>query len=111
MQEFADLELPCLVKMGFPTTPGADASKEHIWMEAHELFDDSIDATCANQPYAISGMKEGDRGRHSIDLISDWTIFTPAGMINPRSTAAARILRAHPELIQKMKEHMREEGG
>lgn len=108
-REFAPYDFPCLVKLGLRVDGGAENEREHMWFAVHELFDDSIDATLENQPYNVSGIKQGDRRRHSVDLITDWTIFTPAGMINPRTTAPARILRSNPEALKKMLEAMKEE--
>lgn len=92
--ELAELDLPCLLKLGIDTDAGAPTDKEHLWFEAHKLGPHSVDATLVNQPYHVSRMKEGSRGRHSIDLISDWSIMTPMGQITPRSTLPLRMIRA-----------------
>jgi hypothetical protein len=93
------------VKLGYQVDNGGKGDREHLWFLAHELGDDTIDATLGNQPHRISRMNDGDRGRHSADLISDWTIMTPVGMMTPRSTAAAHMVRADPEGVrQKMSE-------
>lgn len=100
--EFADFSFPCILKLGCRVDGGKDHEREHMWFQAHELFEDGVDATLMNQPYAVSGMKQGDRGRHPIDIITDWGMMTPAGTITPRSLHAARIVRADPERIRKI---------
>lgn len=108
--EFAEFGFPVLIKLGYTVDGGGPTDREHLWFEVHEMRDDSIDATLINQPFNISNMNEGDRGEHPIDLISEWTMFTPAGQIGPQWTAAARFIRANPEVIREaMAEH--EEGG
>lgn len=106
-QEFGKYPFPCMVKLGIQTDSGDD--REHMWFEVNDLYDDAIDATLINQPYGVSSIKEGDRRKHSIDLITDWGIMTPAGMITPRSTEAARILRANPEALIKLLEAVQRE--
>lgn len=100
--EFAEFDFPCLAKLGFDTDPGSETSREHMWFLVHELGDDSIDCTLTNKPYGVSRLREGDRGRHPVDILSDWVIFTPMGMINPRSTTAARMVRACPDVVREM---------
>jgi len=99
-EEFTEFGFMYGVKLGITTDDGQN--KEHMWFEVHEMFDDNIDATLLNQSYNVSGIKEGDRGRYQIDQISDWFIMTPVGMVNPRSTAAAHMVRENPEAIRQM---------
>jgi uncharacterized protein YegJ (DUF2314 family) len=102
-REFAEFEFPVLVKLGYAVDGAANQKeREHMWFEVHELGDDSIDATLANRPNFISRMKEGDRGRHNTSLISDWMIMTPLGYMNPRSTAAARMVRENADKLREM---------
>lgn len=101
MHEFSDFNFPWLAKLGIRTDGGGKTDREHMWFLIHELREDSLDATLLNQPDLVSGMNEGDRGRHSIDLLSDWMALTPAGPINPRSTVAARMIRADPEGVRR----------
>lgn len=101
-QEFSEFDFPCLVKLGFRTDGGTETDREHMWFEVHELLADSIDGTLANRPYRVSSLHEGDRGCHSIDLISDWVMMTPAGNITPRSLTVARIVRANADEIRQM---------
>ncbi|MGH8224498.1 MAG: DUF2314 domain-containing protein, partial [Woeseiaceae bacterium] len=95
--EFAELELPVLVKLGYQVDGGGADDREYLWFEVHALGDDWIDATLTNDPYNISRLRNGDRGRHSVELLADWAIFTPAGAVNPRTMFAVRAVREHRE--------------
>jgi hypothetical protein len=95
--EFAELELPVLVKLGYQVDGGEPDDREYLWFGVHALGDDWIDATLTNDPYNVSRLRNGDRGRHSVHLLSDWAIFTPAGAINPRQMLAVRAVREHRE--------------
>ena len=94
-EEFATLDLPTLVKLGYPVD-GDPGGREHIWFEVHECRAESVDATCLNGPYHVAALSKGQRGEHSVDLLSDWAIFTPFGSITPRFQYAAREMRADP---------------
>lgn len=100
-EEFAEFDLPCVVKLGIPTDSGR-GDREHIWFEVHGLGADSIDATCLNQPYNVANLREGVRGTYAPDMLSDWSIYTPYGGIDPRSTTPARIMRNHPEEVRRI---------
>jgi len=105
--EFAEFEFPVIVKLGY-AVDGAESEddKEHLWFTVDGLMDDRIDATLQNQPFNIARMKEGDRGVHDLSLMTDWHIITPAGMITPRNTAPARVIREHEdELRQALRKH------
>lgn len=101
-EEVAEFGFPILVKLGYRTDGGGESDKEHLWFTAHELFDDRIDATLENEPLAIARMKQGERGRHPVDLLSDWVIFTPAGSINPRDMGPVRKIRKHRDELREM---------
>lgn len=62
----------------------------------HTCDEESIEATCINDPYDVASLANGQRGRHPVELLSDWSLFTPFGSINPRFQYAARALRADP---------------
>lgn len=100
--ELAEFEFPTLVKLGYRTDGGGENDKEHLWFSVHECLDDCLDATLENQPFAIERMKQGQRGQHPLELMSDWTIFTPAGQINPRFLHPVRMLRAHKDELLAM---------
>jgi uncharacterized protein YegJ (DUF2314 family) len=94
--EFEQFGFPVGIKLGYETGAGG---REHLWFRPHSLGDESIDATLENAPFAVPGMKLGDRGTHPVSRITDWMIATPVGRINPRSQVAARIARERPDEI------------
>lgn len=100
--EFRDLELPICVKLGFPTDTPGKLGNEHLWFVVHELFESSIDATLANQPFHVSTLRLGERGTHSVELLTDWRILSPAGSMTPRNVTAARQIRQDREGIRKI---------
>lgn len=92
-EEFAGLDLPCLVKLGYPTDNGAAGGREHLWFQVHTAYESEVEATLLNQPAHVARLKEGDRGTHSVELLTDWTILNPLRAMTPRSTVAAAFLR------------------
>ena len=99
--EFED-DIPCLVKIAYTVDDSKKGGeREHLWFQAHEARETEIDGTLKNQPSAIKRLKEGERGVHSIESMSDWQIMTPAGPINPRETVAAPMLRRALEQMRK----------
>lgn len=102
--EFAEFDLPRLVKLGYPVDSGSPDDREHLWFEVHELEDDRMEATLANQPFNIARMRRGDRGWHEVDKLTDWTLMTPWGYITPRSTKALRAIREQPETFRSLME-------
>ena len=99
--EMREFQFPVLAKMGYRVDGGGQDAKEHLWFEVHECLDDAVDATLANTPFNIERMKAGDRGKHPIELLSDWTILTPAGSITPRDLLPARLIRPHREELRE----------
>lgn len=106
MAEFAEFELPAIVKLGHPTS---DGSREHLWFTAHEVGSETIDGTLENQPFAVD-LRPGDRAHHPIELLTDWMLMTPFGSITPRSMSAARMLREHAPEVRAMLAAARAEG-
>ena len=98
-EEFAALEPVTLVKLGYPTRSGGD--REHLWFQVHEMGDDWIEGTLDTRPFDVD-LEAGASGRHSLDLLSDWLLLTPAGQITPRSFHVARILREQPPEIDHL---------
>ena len=89
-EELEPYEVPCLAKLGLPTRRGG---REHLWFEVHELSDADMEAP--RQPPIDVDLRENTRGRHPLDLLTDWTLITPIGQVTPRSQLVARRLREH----------------
>jgi uncharacterized protein YegJ (DUF2314 family) len=106
--ELQEFEFPALVKLGYPVdgSDGSDNAREHLWFFAQRFRDDAIYGRLENEPLAVSRLRKGESAWHDVDLLTDWLILTPAGMLNPRSIRVAREIRAHrPELLAAMAEH------
>lgn len=104
-EELVELELPTLVKLGYPTDDGE--SREHLWFEVHGFEGDSVNATLLNAPFSVSQLEPQVRARHPVDLLSDWSIMTPIGPINPRSTRVLRTVRSKRDELVSMLRQMR----
>ena len=75
-----------LVKLGYGETEENPNDLEHLWFDVHDFTDDGyFDATLINEPYKDLGMHEGDRGMHSIERLTDWTIYSEEGEYNSRN--------------------------
>lgn len=110
MVEFESLGLPVLVKVACPTD--SDAGAEHIWFEVHGADSNGIDATCLNQPYDVSSLRQGDRGRYGFSQITEWQMQTPIGSISPTQLAPIRHMRANREQLEEMmRQHRAENPG
>jgi hypothetical protein len=92
-EEFASLELPTVVKLGYEIEGGGANDREHLWFEVHAISGDRIDATLANEPFRVRGLTAGQRGEHDLSRLTDWTILSPEGQMTPRNISAARRLR------------------
>jgi hypothetical protein len=102
-REFEDLHCPALAKLAYEPDSGREG-REHLWFEVHGLSADRIDATLVNQPFDIAAMKEGDRGEHAVERMTDWTIVTPIGPLTPRTLEVARGLReVRPEILKALR--------
>jgi uncharacterized protein YegJ (DUF2314 family) len=99
--EFAEFKLPALVKLGYRVDGGGEDDLEHLWFEVHAMSDEAIDATLVNEPYRIARMRAGQRQSHPSELLSDWTLMTPAGPITPRSTRPARMIRERSDDLRR----------
>jgi len=110
MDEFESLELPVLAKVACRVDSGQ--SDEHIWFEVHNADINGIDATCLNQPYEVSGLKQGDRGRHGFGQITEWQMQTPIGSITPNQLGVIRQIRYNREKLEEiMRQHRAENPG
>ena len=97
--EFADLQAKPIVKLGYRIDGGKPDELEHMWFEVHALHDSTIDATLTNKPRQVSSLQPGQRRQHPVELLTDWMLISPAGMINPRDTRPARTMRLHRDKI------------
>jgi uncharacterized protein YegJ (DUF2314 family) len=101
-EEFAQLKLPALAKLGYTVDEAEDdEQREHLWFEIHDVTDKRIDGTLINEPFRIARMRAGQRATHDLDLLTDWAIMTPVGQITPRSLEIARRLRSNRDEIAK----------
>jgi hypothetical protein len=100
--EFAEFEFPVVAKLGFRVDGGGPDDREHLWFEVNELGDDRLDGTLASVPMGIERMRKGQRGWHKVDLLTDWAIGTPLGMITPRYTVPARQIRGDRERFRQL---------
>jgi hypothetical protein len=100
--EFAEFEFPVVAKLGFRRDGGGPDDREHLWFEVNELGDDRLDGTLASKPLGVERLRKGQRGWHKLDLLTDWAIGTPLGMITPRCTVPARQIRADRERFRQL---------
>ena len=84
---FANMECTIIVKIGLPVDEKYKDSdlpeKEHIWFELKDISDDLVVAELTQEPYYVSGIKEGDVASYPVSSITDWIIFTPDCRITP----------------------------
>ena len=57
--------------------------KEHIWFEIKDIKNDSVVGELTQEPYYVSGMKQGDTGTYPFSDITDWLIFTKENRVSP----------------------------
>ena len=57
--------------------------KEHIWFEIKDIKNDSVVGELTQEPYYVSGMKQGDTGTYPFSVITDWLIFTKENRVSP----------------------------
>ena len=95
VDELADREVMPLVKLGYVTDGGGPDDREHLWFEVHGFRGNDVDATLINQPFNVARLQKDQRGLYPLDLLSDWSILTPFGTIDPRQTRTLRNLRAN----------------
>ena len=60
-----------------------EEQREHIWFEVKEAQGDKLTAVLTQEPYYVSGIKEGDVGTYSFDDVTDWLVFTKERRISP----------------------------
>lgn len=72
-----------LAKFGYG---GADGTtREHLWFDVHRADALTAEATLLNAPFQDLGLTEGERGRHSIDHLTDFRVGSPVGTATPES--------------------------
>lgn len=104
--EFAELELPSLVKAGYATDDGDPDHREHLWFQVEGADEDLILAKLVNEPHAVSSLRQGQRVNVPIDKLSDWIIMSPAGNTTPRWGLPARMIRAKWDLVvEALRQH------
>jgi uncharacterized protein YegJ (DUF2314 family) len=99
-EELREFECSAMVKLSYQIDSGEAGQNEHLWFEYHGLKEGQIDGTLGNAPFRIARMKEGQRDVHSVDRLTDWGIFTPGGLISPRSTKPLRFIRQHKDELR-----------
>jgi hypothetical protein len=92
-EEMREFDFAVLAKLGYETDSGG-GGREHLWFRIHETGDHRVDATLLNDPYDIARLRKGERGWHKVERLTDWTILTPLGQLNPRNIIVARKIRA-----------------
>jgi uncharacterized protein YegJ (DUF2314 family) len=97
-EEFAELNLPRIVKLAYDVDNATAGEREHLWFEVHRVLNGAVDATLASEPFHVSALKAGQRGEYDIERMSDWTILSPEGQMSPRNYSAARRLRENYEM-------------
>lgn len=99
--ELAEFEFPVLVKLGYRVDGGGVEDREHLWFQVHGFESDSVDATLLNAPFHVGRLREGDRGSHALELLSDWAIHTPFGAVSPRQSRTLRFIRDNRERLRE----------
>jgi hypothetical protein len=100
-EEFAGLDLPVLAKLSYEVDGGGPDDREHLWFQIHAFLEDAIEATLTNAPRRIQRLRQGERGRHSIERLSDWVMLTPVGSVAPHSLFKVRELRRERKNVEK----------
>jgi len=67
-----------LVKLGLTVDdPDSGSEKEHLWFDVLAIDHGKVTGKLLNQPYWISGLKEGDVNTYPLDVLTDWVIYSP----------------------------------
>ena len=99
-EELKPYEVTVLAKLGLPTRRGG---REHLWFEGPRAHGHRPRRHPRQPPIDVD-LRENTRGRHPLDLLTDWTIITPIGQVTPRSQLVARRLREHgAEVLEAMR--------
>ena len=80
-------EYTIILKIGLDTDPeyweDGEVKHEHIWFELKEVQGDQLVAQLTQEPYYVSGIKEGDIGTYPFSKVTDWIIFTKEFRVTP----------------------------
>lgn len=69
-----------LVKLGFLTDDATEETdKEHLWFKLLDIDGEMLFAELVNEPYWIESLKEGDKKKFPLELLTDWIIYGPKG--------------------------------
>jgi uncharacterized protein YegJ (DUF2314 family) len=111
-EEFADLHVPCIVKLGIRTDRAKKENTkdaEHMWFDVHSVKSDKLEGTLLNEPRDVQALRQGHRGWFDLSHLSDWKIMTPLGEIDPRNVHPAMRIRSMPaDMRQKFAEMISE---
>ena len=103
-EEFAELQVKAMFKLGLQIDGGEAGAREHLWFEATRLDESTITGTLLNAPWHIASLAQGQTYTHDLEVLSDWCLRTPAGSITPVEGMAARTLRANrDEILQTIR--------
>ncbi|HYV66023.1 MAG TPA: DUF4026 domain-containing protein [Myxococcales bacterium] len=105
--ELAEFDFPALVKLGFQIDGGSEGQREHLWFQVHGFKGDSVDATLINAPFQVGRLRVGQRGLQPLELLSDWSIMTPFGHLNPRQTRTLRTVRKEQTRLREIVAELR----
>lgn len=57
--------------------------REHIWFEVKKIGENTVTAMLTQEPYYVSGIKQGDVRTYPLDDITDWIVMTKQARITP----------------------------
>ncbi|MBQ1574425.1 MAG: DUF2314 domain-containing protein, partial [Clostridiales bacterium] len=88
LKAFENKDNTVIIKVGLITDKEHWSSedkpeREHIWFELKDIKDGSIVAELTQDPYYVSGIKQGDIGTYPFSDITDWLVFTKECRISP----------------------------
>ena len=88
LKAFDDKDNKIIVKIGLITDKEYwdnedEPQREHIWFELKDVKSGSVVAELTQEPYYVSGIKEGDTGTYPFSDITDWIIFTKERQVTP----------------------------
>ena len=76
-------ECNILVKVGLKTDD--PDRNEHIWFELLGFEGDDFIGELTQDPFYVDYIKKGDKGKYSVNDITDWIIYTPEYNVRPET--------------------------